>query len=1066
MLQKLKYVVHLFFLSGILSSSFAQAPFLRNPAVSPDGKTLAFVFQGDIWTMPLAGGSARRLTIHEAYDTSPVWSPEGKQIAFSSDRYGNNDIFVMDANGSMPKRITFYSTSDYVYSWSKSLGLLFESARANRQVEREAELMKVPATGGTPEEAFASVGFEPMASPNGRLIAFVRGSCRVAREAYKGSANRNIWVWDSMTDQYNQITTFEGQDMMPKWADDNTLVFISAQPGKYNLYKIGVTAAGKASGTPVQLTSFKEYGVMSMDVNGGTIAFEQFNKIYTLPVSGGTPSALKVDLGADYRFDPIEHKTYGDHLGDYAVSPNGKLILLEVRGELFVSKNDKEKSRTNQITDNPYRDQDGVWLNDSTVLFTSDREGKFDLYLVKSSDTDETSIFKTLKIETKKILSAKEDISGLVVSPNGKKLAYRVGRGKLKVADINENGKLSKTVTLLDGWATASGISWSPDSKWLAYSLDNLDFNEEVFIHSADNSKAPVNVSMHPKSDYDPVWSKDGSKLGFLSARNNGDTDVWFVWLKKSDWEKTKQDWDEEDEPKKDKGKDKDKDKKVPDVQIDFDKIYQRLSQVTSLPGNESDVNVSDDGEYFFYVTNRTGRSSYKADRDLYKIKWDGTKPKSLTSGNTEPSRVKLSPDGKSLFYVKKGRLAKVGTDKGKPESQPFSAKMDINHTLERTQIFEEAWRALDAGFYDPDFHGQDFDLLKKNYKKWAISASTETDFQYVFNLMLGQLNASHMGLYGSDRQETQRERTGFIGADLAPQKEGVKVTRVIPNSPADRENSTLRVGDMITSIDGEKVSATDNFYEPLINKAGEKVILEVKSASGTREVVIRPTSSLRTLLYNEWVEDRRALVDKYSNGQLGYIHIRGMNWTSFEEFERELTAAGQGKKGLVIDVRYNGGGWTTDYLMAVLNVRQHAYTIPRGATDNLEKNNQQFKQYYPYGERLPLAAWTKPAFTLCNANSYSNAEIFSHAFKTLNRGKLVGMPTFGAVISTGGKGLIDGSYVRLPFRAWYVLATGKSMENIPAVPDIVLDNAPDSKAKGKDEQLKKAVDTLLGEVK
>ncbi|MCB0495986.1 MAG: PD40 domain-containing protein [Cyclobacteriaceae bacterium] len=1067
MLHKLKLLGYLFFVSVVVTSAFAQTPFLRNPAVSPDGKTLAFVYQGDIWTMPLAGGSARRLTIHQAYDASPVWSPDGKQIAFSSDRFGNNDIFVIDANGSMPRRITYYSNSDNVSSWSDAYGLLFESSRAFKQIERDSELMSVSADGGTPVRAFTSLGFEPIPSPNGRLVAFARGWARTAREAYHGSANRDIWIWDSKTDQYNQITTYDGPDMNPKWADDNTLVYISASPGKYNLFKVGITADGKATGAPQPLTQFKDYGVMSMDVNGGVIAFEQFNKLYTLPVSGGAPKELKVDLGADYRFDPIEHKTYSDHLSDYAVSPNGKLILLEVRGELFVSENDKEKSRTNQVTDNPYRDEDGAWLNDSTVLFTSDRDGKFDLFMARSSDPSETSIFKTLKIERKKIFSDKEDIHNPVVSPDGEKVAYRVGRGKLVVSSIDKDGKLSKAVTLLDGWATPSGVSWSPDSKWLAYSLDDLDFNEEVYIHAADNSKPPVNVTMHPKNDYDPFWSKDGSKLGFLSQRNNGDADVWFVWLKKSDWEKTKQDWDEQDEPKKDNGKGKDKDKKVPDVQIDFDKIYQRLSQVTSLPGNESDVNISDDGEYFFYVTNRPGRSSYKADRDLYKIKWDGTKPKELTSGNTEPSGVRLSPDGKSLYYVKRGKLSVVDADKGKPEARPFMAKMDVNHTLERTQIFEEAWRTLDAGFYDPGFHGQNFDLLKKKYKDWAISASTETDFQYVFNLMLGQLNASHMGLYGSDRQETQNERTGFLGVDIAPQKDGVKITRVVPNGPADRENSNLVVGDMITSINGDKVSATDNMYAPLVNKAGEKVILEVKSPSGsTREVVIRPTNSLRNLLYEEWVEDRRALVDKYSNGQLGYIHIQGMNWTSFEEFERELTASGQGKKGLVIDVRYNGGGWTTDYLMAVLDVRQHAYTIPRGATDDLAKHNKEFRQYYPYGERLPLAAWTKPAIAMCNENSYSNAEIFSHAFKTLNRGKLVGTPTFGAVISTGGQGLIDGSYVRLPFRAWYVLATGKSMENIPAVPDIVLDNAPDSKAKGEDEQLKKAVETLMGEIK
>ncbi|MFK7951237.1 MAG: S41 family peptidase, partial [Ekhidna sp.] len=229
---------------------------------------------------------------------------------------------------------------------------------------------------------------------------------------------------------------------------------------------------------------------------------------------------------------------------------------------------------------------------------------------------------------------------------------------------------------------------------------------------------------------------------------------------------------------------------------------------------------------------------------------------------------------------------------------------------------------------------------------------------------------------------------------------------------------------------------------------------------------VIWPTSSLRSELYNNWVEERRKLVDKYSEGKLGYLHIQGMNWTSFERFERELMAAGYGKEGIVIDVRWNGGGWTTDYLMAVLSVRQHAYTVPRGATDDLESNHTKFKETYPFSERLPLASWTKSSIVVCNSNSYSNAEIFAHAYKTLDMGTLVGQPTFGAVISTGGTGLMDGSFVRMPFRAWYVKATEENMEHGPAVPDILVDHVPAYKALKVDPQLKKSVDWLLSEMK
>lgn len=239
-------------------------------------------------------------------------------------------------------------------------------------------------------------------------------------------------------------------------------------------------------------------------------------------------------------------------------------------------------------------------------------------------------------------------------------------------------------------------------------------------------------------------------------------------------------------------------------------------------------------------------------------------------------------------------------------------------------------------------------------------------------------------------------------------------------------------------------------------------MLLEVNRAGATTEIVIWPTTSLRTELYDAWVDERRRLTDEYSNGRLGYLHIRGMNWTSFERFERDLMAAGYGKEGLVIDVRYNGGGWTTDYLMAVLNVKQHSYTIPRGAASNLEKEHSKFKDAYPFAERLPLSAWTKPSIAMSNENSYSNAEIFSHAYKALDIGKLVGRPTFGAVISTGSHLLVDGSRVRMPFRGWWVKESGDNMDFVPAVPDIEVFNPPAYKAKGVDPQLKRANEELL----
>ena len=620
---------------------------------------------------------------------------------------------------------------------------------------------------------------------------------------------------------------------------------------------------------------------------------------------------------------------------------------------------------------------------------------------------------------------------------------------------------------LLDGWATPGSVRWSPDNKWVAYSVEDLYFNEEIFIQAADNSSKPVNVSMHPRNDSQPYWSADGTKLGFISARNNRTNDVWFVWLKKEDFEKSKEDWEDvstDEKPDKpvDKDKDKKEDKSKP-VKIDLDKIHERVIQVTNFPGDESNLAISKDGEIFFY----TAVSSTAKGRDLYSIKWNGKDLKELTKSASNPTGVSIDREGKYLYFLKSGgSMNRLDIKGDKTESLPYTVKQHIDYTAERTQIFEEAWRTIRDGFYDPQFHGKNWNALRDKYKELCVIASTNEDFRDMFNYLLGELNSSHMALTTPQQSETQRDATGMLGTELIPVNDGMKVTRVIPNSPADKEASKLFINDVITAVDGKTYTDSDNFYDALNTKVDERMLLTVKGADGkSREVVIRPVNTIRQLLYEEWVEDRQKLVDKFSNGRLGYIHIQSMNIPSFEVFERELQAAGYGKDGLVVDVRYNGGGSTTDYLMAVLNYKQHAYTIPRGASDNLERDKSKFREYYPIGERLIFSAWMKPSIALCNEGSYSNAEIFSHAYKTLGIGKLVGVPTNGSVISTGGRPLMDGSFVRLPFRGWFTKATDKNQELGPAVPDITVYNSPDWIAKGTDDQLKTAVAELLKQI-
>ncbi len=1056
-----------FFVSSCLLS-FGQQPILRQPAISNDGTNVAFSFQGDIWTVAASGGKATRLTIHEAYESGPVFSPDGKQIAFSGTRFGNNDVFVSPVVGGLPKRLTFHSGQDVVASWTQADKILFSTSREFKQIERPSEVYSINPKGGTESRMLDAVGFDPVLSPDGKFLAFTRGDLNpIARQAYKGSSDRDIWIYDTKNNTYSQLPGFETNDILPQWGSNNTLYFLSSNDGAYNLYRLKIDANGKATNEPEKLTNDNNESIrsFSLSADGSSVVFEKDMNLYTMKTDKGSAKKLNVEISADDRLDATEQKTLATGAGEYAVSPNGKLIAFTLRGEVFIKEADKEKSRSINVSDHAFRDVEPAWLNDSTLLFCSDRaNGNFDIYMVQSSDTTEHNIFKSLKHRLTQLTKTSGDETNPTVSLDGKKIAYSRGRGTFVVSDINADGKFTNEKILNESWTSPRGVAWSPDNKWLAYAITDLYTNVEVYIQAADNSSKPVNVTMHPRTDADPFWSADGSKLGFISERSVGrSTDVYFVWLKKEDWEKETQDWIDRDAPVTGADAKPSADKKAPKpIKIDFDKIYERVVQVTNFTGDESDLAISKDGETFYYTTN----SSTAKGRDLYSIKWDGKDLKEITKGGTNPGNITMDKDAKYLYYTKLGGLGRIDLKTSLPESLPFVAKMKIDYAAERTQVYEEAWRTIRDGYYDPNFHGYDWSKLHDKYKERAVNASTGNDFRDMFNLLLGELNSSHMGLTVPDRAETQKDATGMLGAELMPVSGGVKVSHIVPETPADKAISKLNEGDVITTINGQAISDNDNFFEKLNGLVGEKVLLNVNGANGKqREIVIRLTASIAGNLYDEWVDGRKKLVDKISNGRLGYIHIKSMDFPSFEVVEREFTAAGFGKEGLVIDVRYNGGGSTTDYLMTILNYKQHAYAIPRGASNDLEKDKLKFREYYPIGERLVYAAWTKPSIALCNEGSYSNAEIFSHAYKSLGIGKLVGLPTNGSVISTGGKGLMDGSFIRLPSRGWFTKTTDKNQELGPAVPDIIVENEPNWIAKGTDAQLKKAVEELLKEI-
>jgi tricorn protease len=689
----------------------------------------------------------------------------------------------------------------------------------------------------------------------------------------------------------------------------------------------------------------------------------------------------------------------------------------------------------------------------------SAQHGNDDLYLARPADP-EIPWTDGFDFNLTRLTESPVDEFSAKFSPDGEKIAFVRGRGALVVIPAAGGPE----TVLVDRWYEP-GFDWSPDGKWLAYSTADDQFNYDVWIVPADGGDA-YNVSRHPGDDLVPSWSPDGRRLVWTAKRVGNTLDVWGVWLTREDDERTPAQWlklwnDKPEDNKADKKEDSDTEEEekpdLPKVTIDFDRLWERVEQITELKGDEGAALVSPDGKTIVFTAEHEGET------DLYKVRWDGDDLKRLTT-EASPEQYVFDAKGKNVFYLNEGGSIKRVSLEGKAgDPVPFTARYEVNLRKRREVVFNEAWRALDLNFYDPDFHGVDWPAQREKYRPWALAASTDEDFADIVNLMLGELNASHMGYYPPGtrgRAAASGDTTGWIGVtyDPAAGGPGVLVNEVLPDSPASRTDAAVQAGERLLAVNGAEVSDTTNVLSLFVDTVGERTRLTVQDQNGAqRTVVVEPISyrAHRQLRYKEWVRERRRLVDEWSGGRLGYIHIQGMSIPSFEEFERGLYAAAHGKEGLLIDVRSNGGGWTTDYLMAVLMVERHAYTIPRGADPDMRG--------YPTAERLPVTAWTKPAAALCNVDSYSNAEIFSHAFKSLGRGPLVGSPTFGAVISTGGTRTLDGALVRLPFRGWYVAPTGANMEKEGAMPDVVVWQPPaHDRSKTDDAQLARAVEVLL----
>ncbi len=1058
---------------SVQTADAVEAPLPRHPAPSPDGTMIALSWQGDLWLVPTEGGEARRITAHPATDRHPVWSRDGEMIAFASDRYGNWDVFVLHlGQATPPRRLTAASLDDTPVDFAPDGSKVLFVSERDESIRFYSALYEVPVNGGTPYLAQSALGEWGAYSADGSATAFVRGATKWTRRGYRGAANRDIWLRTS-DDEYVQLTSFDGDDDFPSWIDGHTLAILSSREGRKNLFLLDLI-----SERTVQLTDHTGSDVRfpRAAADGSVIAYELEDAVYTVRPLDGQPKKLTFNVPVDQIRNPIDRRTASSDATGLAINDDATLAAFLVRGDIFVTgivssdELDIAAPPTVQVTATPAEESDIQFSPDGrSILYSAERDGQRDLFVMQPAMTDEQDAdwLSSFEFAETRLTDTPEDEHSPRFSPDGQRIAYLKNRGDLHVLTLEG----AADTTLFEHWSPST-FAWSPDGRWIALSRVDTAYNADVWIIPSTGGEM-YNVSRHPDDDLAPTWSPDGKRLVWTTKRHADTFDVWGVWLTRADDQRTSAQWlaywkQQEEQKKKQEKAAADEESEaedtngasepVPEVAIDFEQLWRRAKPITALLGDEASPFVTDDGRRILFTAELDG------ERDLYSVRFDGEDRQRLTTGDRGPGQLQLR-ESTVFFLDRKGTIGRVDVEGKAGDPVPFAATYEVDRAAEREVVFEQAWRALDQIFYDPDFHGVDWQQQRETYKPWALAASSEADFADVMNLMLGELNASHMGYYPPGtrgNREGVGERTGWIGAVFDPTlgPPGIAVTEVLPDTPAARTDVNLRSGERILAVAGTPVTETTNIYLLFADTAGTRVPLTVRGTDGAERTVVVIPESFRTQYqarYERWVRQRRAIVEELSGGRLGYLHIQGMNAPSFEEFERDLYAAGHDREGLIIDVRSNGGGWTTDYLMTVLSVERHAYTIPRGAPHTTRD--------YPQS-RLPLAAWTRPALTLCNSDSYSNAEIFSWAFKTLDRGLLVGTPTFGAVISTGGTRLINGALVRLPMRGWYVATDGTNMELNGAQPDIVVEQPPtEDLSASSDTQLARAVAEFLATI-
>ncbi len=1052
--------------------ALATAPlWVRDAKISPDGKSIAFTYKGDIFTVPTSGGQATRITSQQSYETTPIWSPDSKTIAFASDRYGNLDIFTVQADGSSNqwKRLTFNSASEIPEAFTPDGNNILFSAAIQDPAEsamfptsRMTEVYSVPVQGGAYKQLFATPARNIDFAPDGKSFVYedVKGFEDTWRKHHTSSVTRDIWRYDIATGKHQRLIDMPGEDLSPVDGGDYLYFLSERAPSKsLNIYQApshDYTAAKR-------LTDFKTHPVRFLSCSSnGTLAFTYDGELYAMS-QNGKPEKVKIDIVADFP-DELKEISASKGAKGAVASPDGKSVAFLFRGDVYVTSVDYKT--TKQISDTPAAETDLVWGNDSTLYYTSERNGKYNIFRASLNSDEPDFSHATVVKEEPVFKTDNNERTAPRLSPDGKKLAFILNRNKLAVLDLKTN----KVKELTDGstWRTRNGrfyYRWSPDSRWIALEIVDRrhDPYTDVAILNVETGQI-TNITNSGYFDAEPKWILDGNALAFSSERwgmrNHASwgsqMDVVFVFMNQEAFDKAKLSKEnlklaeeaENNVKKADSAEKKKEDSKQGDVDminVELEGISDRQMRITPLSTDLRDQIVDNSGEKLYFVSG--------ADDGCFIWEYDIRQGDlSMMSKTSESAPVfDISADGKNIFLFGNS-LYKFGKNL-KPIS--FIANKVLDPVAEREFMFDNIEREERERFYTPDMHGVEWTQMSKDYRKFLPHINNNYDFAEMVSEWLGELNVSHTGgRYRGASPAGLQQPTASLGAlyDLNYDSNGVKIIEILPQGPLFGLNPEIRPGTVIEEINGKAITTEMPVDRLLADAAGVRTRISLKDPDGKkRELVVRPISQSRqsALLYDRWVKNRAADVDRLSNGRLGYVHISSMDDESFRKVYSDLLGKYNDREGVVIDIRWNGGGRLHEDIEVLLSGEKYFTQEIRGeATCD-----------------MPSRRWNKPSIMVMAEPCYSNAHGTPWVYSHKKLGKTVGMPVPGTMTSVNWVTMQDPSLVFGIPVVGYRLADGSFLENQQLEPDVKVENNPETIVTGEDLQLKKAVEELLRQI-